>query len=92
MKSLKLKDHLGGNITDCCDAILVYAKRLKSSGAFNPEHLGYIIHVFEDTSDYRFLLWKTHNYKEGIEVIKRIFVSDYEFMRSDDIITYGSLL
>ena len=60
MKSIKLKYRPGGNVTDCCDAILVDAERLESSGAFNPKHLGYIIHISEGTSDYRFRLWTTH--------------------------------
>ena len=57
MKSLKLKSYPGGNVTDCCAAILVDAERLESAGAFKPEHLGYINHTFEDTSDSRFHLW-----------------------------------
>ena len=46
MKSHKLKSYPGENVTDCCAAILVYAERLESSGAFKPEHLGYIIRIF----------------------------------------------
>ena len=57
MKSLKLKRYPGENVTDCCAAILVDAERLKSAGAFNPEHLGYITCIFEDTSDSRFRMW-----------------------------------
>ena len=56
MNILKLKSYPGENFTDCCAEILVYAERLESAGAFKPEHLGYIIRVFEDTSDSRFLL------------------------------------
>ena len=50
MKSLKLKSYPGDNVTDFCAAILVDAERLESAGAFKPEHLGYIIRIFEDTS------------------------------------------
>ena len=46
MKSLKLKSYPGENVTDCCAAILVDAKRLESAGAFKPDHLGYIIRNF----------------------------------------------
>ena len=52
MKSIKLKDHSGGNVEDCCDAILVDVERLEIYGAFKPKHLSYIIHIFEDSSDY----------------------------------------
>ena len=51
MKSLKLKDHPGENVADCCDKILVDSERLESDGAFKPDHLGYTIHIFEDTSE-----------------------------------------
>ena len=54
MKSIKLKDHLGENVSDCCDAILVDAEHLESDGAFKPEHLGYTINIFEDAYDSRF--------------------------------------
>ena len=57
MKIIKLKSYPGENVTDCCAAILVDAERLESAGAFNPEHIGYIICIFEDTSDSRFRLW-----------------------------------
>ena len=58
MKSLKLKSYPGENVTYCCAAILVDAERLESAGALKPEHLGYIILIFEDTSDSRFRLWE----------------------------------
>ena len=57
MKSLKLKSYPGENVTDCCAEILVDAERLESAGALKPEHLGYMIRIFEDTSDSRFRLW-----------------------------------
>ena len=59
MKSLKLKDHPGENGADCCEEILENSERIESDGAFKPKHLGYIIHIFEDTSDSRFHLWAT---------------------------------
>ena len=67
MKNLKLKDHPGRDVSDCYDAILVNVESLESSGDFNPDHLGYIIHIFEDTSDSRFHLWATQKYKEVME-------------------------
>ena len=88
-KSLKLKDHQGENITYFCDAILVDAKHLESTGAFKPEHPSYIIRIFEDTSDSRSHPWVTHKYKEVTEFSKKLFVCDEYVIRPDDIITYG---
>ena len=59
MKNLKLKDHPGRDAADCHDTILVNVESLESAGAFKPEHLGYIIRIFENTSDSRFNLWAT---------------------------------
>ena len=53
-KNLKLKYHPCRDAADCYDAILVNLESLESSVAFNPEHLGYIIRIFEDTCDYIF--------------------------------------
>ena len=64
MKSIKLKSYPGKNVTDFCTAILVEAERLESSGAFEPEHLGYITLIFEDTYGSRFRLLVIHKYKE----------------------------
>ena len=64
MKSLKLKSYPGENVTYFCTSILLDAERLESVGAFKHEHLGYIISIFEDTSDSIFLLWDIHKYKE----------------------------
>ena len=68
-KSLKLKDHSGGNVTYCCDVILVDLERLESAGAFKLEHLGYTTHIFEGTSDSRFHLWATQKYKEVMDFV-----------------------
>ena len=62
-KSIKLKKYPGENIADCCAAILVNYEHLESDGAFEPEHRGYITHIFEDTSDPRFRLWVIQKYK-----------------------------
>ena len=70
MKSLKLNNYPGENVTYCCAAILVDAELLVSSWAFKPEHLRYITRIFEDTSDSRFRLWDIQNYKEVTEFIK----------------------
>ena len=40
MNSLKLKSYPGDNVTYFCAEILVDAKRLDSSRAFKPDHLG----------------------------------------------------
>ena len=90
-KSLKIQYHPRENVTYCCDIILVYVECLESDGAFNPEYLDYIIHIFEDTSDYRFCLWATQKYKKVVEFIKKNCVRDEYVMPHDDIITYGSL-
>ena len=63
MKSLKPKYHPGENVTDWRNAILVYSERLENAGAFNPEYLGYIIHIFEDTYGSRFHIWETQKYR-----------------------------
>ena len=57
LKSIKLKRHLGENVKNWCAAILIDTERLKSGRVFNPDHLGYIIHIFEDTSGYRLHIW-----------------------------------
>ena len=64
---------------------------LESAEAFKPEHLGYIISIFEDTSDYIFHLWETQKYKEVMEIFKKPSLCDEEVMQTDDIITYGFL-
>ena len=92
MKSLKLKSYPGENVTDCCAEILVDAERLESAGAFTPEHLGYITHIFEDTSDSRFRLWDIQNYKEVTEFIKKLRVCDMDVLSQEDLITYESLV
>ena len=92
MKSIKLKDHPGGNVTDFCDAILVDVERLESVGAFKPENLGYIIHIFEYNSGSKFHLWETHKYKEVMEFVKKPFLSDEDVMQINDIINYGFLV
>ena len=92
MKSIKLKDHPVENVADLCDAILVDAERLESDRAFNSDNLGYIICIFEDTSDSIFHLWATQKYKEFMEFIKKLYVCDKYFMQPDGTITYVSLV
>ena len=92
MKSLKLKNYPGENVTDCCVAILVYAVRLESAGAFKPEPLGYITLIFEDTSDPRLRLWDIHKYKEVTDFIKKLRVCDMDVLSQEDLITYESLV
>ena len=92
MNSLKLKSYPGENVTDSCPAISVDAKRFKSSGAFNTDHLGYINRIFEDTSDTRLRLWDIQKYKEVTEFIKKLRVCDMDVLSQEDIITYESLV
>ena len=92
MKSLKLKIYPVEKVTDCCAAILVDAEHLESSGAFKPEHIGYITHIFEDTSESRFRLWTIQNYKVVTEFIKKYRVCDMYAIPQEDLITYESLV
>ena len=92
MESLKLEDNLGRNVEYCCDEILLDVERLESSGAFKPEHLKYIIRIFEDTSNSRFHIWATQKYKEVMEFVKKICVCDEDVMQTDNIINYGFLV
>ena len=57
MDILKLKIYPGENVTDLCASILVYSERLESDRSFKPEHIGYITHIFEYTSESRFCIW-----------------------------------
>ena len=90
-KNLKLKDHPGRDAADFYDAILVNVESLESDGAFNPKHLDYIIHIFENTSNSRFHLWATQKYKEVMEFVQKLLLCDEDIMQTDDIITYGFL-
>ena len=67
-------------------------ERLESARAFKPEHLGYIVHIFEDTSDSRFRLWDIQKYKEVTEFIKKLRVCDMDVLSQEDLITYESLV
>ena len=92
MKSLKLKKYPGENVIYCCAEILVYAERLESSGAFNPDHLGYIISIFEDTSDSKLPLWDIQKYKEFIEFIKKLCGCNIDVIPKEELIPYESLV
>ena len=92
MKSLKPKIYPGENVTDFCASILVAAERLESAGAFKPEHLGYITHIFEDTSESKFRMWATHKYKEVTEFIKKLCVCDMDVLSQVYLITYESFV
>ena len=59
MNSIKLMNHLEGDVADCCVATLVNVESLDSSGYFKPYHLGYIIRILEDTYNSRFHFWET---------------------------------
>ena len=88
-KNQKLKYHPSKDAVDCYNTILVNVERLESSGAFKPEHLGYIIRTFEDTCDYIFHILATQKYKEVMEFVKKPLLCDEDVMQTDDIITYG---
>ena len=64
-------------------------ERLESTGSFKPEHFIYIIHIFDDTSDYILRLSATYKYKEVVDSIKKPCVCDEDVMRPHDIINYG---
>ena len=64
---------------------------LESDRAFKPEHLSYIINIFENTSNSRFNLWATQKYKEVMEFVKKPLLCDEDVMQTDDIIIYGFL-
>ena len=89
MKSLKLKDNQGGDTADYYDAILENVEDLESAGAFKPDHLGYIISIFENTSDSRFNLWATQKYKAVMDFVKKPLVCDKDVTHTNDITTYG---
>ena len=92
MKSLNLKDQPVGNFAYCCDSILVDVKRLEIDISLKPEYLGYIISIFDNTSDSGFHLWATQKYKEVMEFVKKPLLCDEDGMHTDDIITNGSLV
>ena len=64
---------------------------LDSVRSFKPEHLGYIIRIFEDTSNFRFHIWATQKYKEVMDFVKKYLLCEEDVMKTDDIITYGLL-
>ena len=71
---------------------MIDAERLESAGAFKPENIGYITHIFEDNSEPRFRLWAIQKYKEVVEFIKKLGVCDMDVISQEDLITYESLL
>ena len=92
MKNIKFNVYPGQNVTDFCAAILVDDERLDSAGAFKPDHLGYITHIFEDTSESIFFLWYIHKYKEVTEFIKKLRVCDMDVISPEELIAYESLV
>ena len=92
MKSLKIKYHSGRDVADLYDAILVNVESLESDGAFKPEQIGYIIRIFENTSDSIFHLWATQKYKEVMEFVKKPLLCDEDVMHTDYIIICGFLV
>ena len=91
MKILKLKDHPGDCVAYFHDEILVNVESLESSGAFNTENHGYIIHIFKNTSNSRFQIWSTQKEKEVMEFVKKTLFCDEDGMHTNDTIIYGFL-
>ena len=71
---------------------MVDDEHLESAGAFNPDHLGYITCILEDTSDSRFRLWAIQKYKEVTEIIKKLGVCDMDVLSQEYLITHESLI
>ena len=71
---------------------MVDTESLESVGAFKPEHLGYITHIFDDTSDSIFRMWDIHKYKEVTDFIKKFCVCDVDVISQENIITYEYLV
>ena len=65
---------------------------LESAGDFKPYHLGYINHIFENTSDSRFRLWDIQEYTEVTEFIKKLCVCEMDFISPEELITYETLV
>ena len=82
LKCLKLKDHLVVDLVEVRAEILVDAECLDSAGDFNPEHLGYITHIFENISDHILHIRSTHKYKEVKEFIKKLHIFDEDTMQT----------
>ena len=92
MKILKLNSYTGENIKYFYAAILVDYERLESTGSLNTDHLGYIICIFEDTSDSRSHIWEIQKHKEVTEFTKNIFVCDVDVISTEHLITYEYLV
>ena len=92
MQSLNIKDHPGENVADYCDTILADDDFFESAGSFNPDQIGYIFCIFEDTSDPTFHVWAIQKYKEVMDFIKNFCVCDKDVMKTDEINTYSSLV
>ena len=71
---------------------MVGDERLESAGDIKPDHLGYITHIFEDTSYSRFLLWGIQKYKNVTEFIKKLHVCDMDVISQKNLIKYESLV
>ena len=71
---------------------MVDDERIESSGDFKPKHLGYVTHIFEDTSESRFRIWYIKKYKEVTEFIKKLRVCDMDVISQEDLINYESLV
>ena len=92
IKSLKLKNYPGENVTDCSAWVLVDAEQLDSAGAFRPDHLGYITCIFKYDSDSILCLWDIYKYKEVTEFIKELRVCEMDAISQEELITYESLV
>ena len=69
--------------------ILVNSEHLESAGTFNTKHLGHIICIFEDNSDYQFCLWEIYKYKQVMDFIKKLSVCDMDVVKTKNFVTYN---
>ena len=87
MKIIKLNSYLGETVIDCFPEILVDYENIMSSSVSKRKNLGYITHIFEDTSCYRFYIWGIHDYKDVTEFIRKINMCDMYIIPPEDLIT-----
>ena len=59
----QIRDDPGENFSEFGATILVDSERLESDRAFDPENLGFITHIFENTSYPISHIWEYHKYK-----------------------------
>ena len=81
LNTIKLKFHLGENVSYFCDEILVDSDCLEIYLVFKPKQLWYITCIFEDTSYPIFHIWENNNCKEVKDYIKKLCMCYDDFMQ-----------